>query len=234
MSDDQRRSGARPGPPRATALSRAVLAGALLLGGLPIGGVLMTAARGDADDARPAVSPAGSGAQWSTAGCAVPRSPQAGTPASLSAAMARIEDGGRTRFPEHYAGLEVDEPQARAIVYRVPSAAFDTFVREAAEDACVVVRDAAHSSAELDAWRDRITADLHRWSAEGVLISTVGARHDGAGVEVGTEDVVAARRALTAHYGAGVPLVFVEQGPVTTFRAPARPAGPPQAAQPGG
>jgi hypothetical protein len=235
MSDDHSRRGARPGLLRGTALSRAVLGGALLLGALPIGGVLVTAARGDADGATPAV-PAVPAVEWSTAGCAMPRSPQAGTPASLSAAMARIEEGGRTRFPGSYAGLEVDERQVRAIVYRVPSAAFDTFVRTSAEDSCVVVRDAAHSSADLGAWQARITADLDRWTTEGVRISTVGARHDGAGVEVGTEDVAGTRQALTAHYGDDAPLVFVEQGPVTTFRAPGpqeRP-GPRPAAQPGG
>jgi hypothetical protein len=255
MSDERSRGGARPGALRGTALSRAVLGAALLLGALPIGGPLMAAVRGDDDPvAGPGgVGPGGVGSdgvvpngvvaggvgpagEWSTAGCAMPRSSHGGTPASLSAAMQRIEQDGRARFPRHYAGLEVDERQVRAIVYRVPSAAFDTFVRTSAEDSCVVVRDAAHSRADLDEWQHRIVADLDRWTTEGVRISTVGARHDGAGVEIGTEDVAGARRALTAHYGAQAPLVFVEQGPVTPLQAAVgqTEAGPRPAAQPGG
>jgi hypothetical protein len=152
------------------------------------------------------------------------------TPAELGAAIARIEDGGRKTFSNNFAGLEVDQRQVRAIVYRVPSAAFDDFLRITAEDACIVVRDAAHSVGELSAWRDRITADLGRWTGLGIRISTVGARHDGAGVEIGTQDVARARAELPAYYGADAPLVFVEQGPVTPL--PAVEHG--QAAQPGG
>jgi hypothetical protein len=152
------------------------------------------------------------------------------TPATLEAAMARIEAGGRERFADSYAGLEVDQAGVRAIVYRVPSADFDDFVRLSAEDACVVVRDAAHALGELRAWQDRVVADLPRWSERGVRVSTVGARHDGAGVEIGTPDVELARRELPGHYGGEAPLIVVEQGPVTplpsTGRAPApRPGG---------
>jgi hypothetical protein len=169
----------------------------------------------------------------------MPRSPQVTsvggstvpvTPPPLADAMARIEQGGRTRFPRSWAGLEVDQHAVRAIVYRVPSEEFDTFVRTSAEDACVVVRDAAHSAAELSAWQDRVVADLGRWQTEGVRISTVGARHDGAGVEIGTQDFAPARQKLTAHYGAAAPLIFVEQGPVMPLASP----GHEPAAQPGG
>jgi hypothetical protein len=198
------------------------------------GVLLMTAACGD--DGLPVAPLTG---EWSTAGCALPRSPQFTsvgdvtvpvTPPALAAAMARIEEGGRTRFPRSWAGLEVDQHTVRAIVYRVPSEEFDTFVRTSAEDACVVVRDAAHSAAELGTWQDRVVADLGRWQTQGVRISTVGARHDGAGVEIGTQDFTRARQELTAHYGAEAPLVFVEQGPVTPLVSP----GHEPAAQPGG
>jgi hypothetical protein len=224
MSDD---------PSRATALLGKLLCGLLLPGVL-----LMTAACGDESRAASSARLPPTG-EWSTAGCAMPRSPQVTTmggstvpvtPPALEAAIARIEEGGRNRFPDSYAGLEVDQRQVRAIVYRVASAAFDDFVRITAEDACVVVRDAAHSSAELTAWQDRIAADLGRWGERGVRISSVGARHDGAGVEIGAQDVAAARRELPAYYGAAAPLVFVEQGPVTPMPAP----GQRQAAQPGG
>jgi hypothetical protein len=150
------------------------------------------------------------------------------TPAALDAAMARIERGGRADFADSYAGLEVDQAGVRAVVYRVPSAAFDEFVRRAAEDTCVVVRDAAHGLTELTEWHDRVVADLGVWQARGIRISTVGARHDGAGVEVGTPDVAGARSALTAHYGAPAPLIFLEQGPVTPLPRIGIPTTPPQ------
>jgi hypothetical protein len=70
------------------------------------------------------------------------------TPPELQAAMARIEQAGRTDHADSYAGLEVDQEQVRAIVYRVPSATFDDFIRLAAENTCVTVRDAAHAAAE--------------------------------------------------------------------------------------
>jgi hypothetical protein len=150
------------------------------------------------------------------------------TPPELDAAMARIERGGRAGHADSYAGLEVDQAGVRAIVYRVPSAAFDEFVRLAAEDACVVVRDAAHGLAELTAWHDRIVADLGAWQAGGIRISTVGARHDGTGVEVGTPDVAGTRSALVARYGAPAPLIFLEQGPVTPLPRTGVPTTPPQ------
>jgi hypothetical protein len=203
-----------------------------LLGPLLLGLLLVTAACGD-----PGVDPAGLTGGWSTAGCEFSREPQTvtvgnvtmpTTPPALDAAMARIERAGRADFADSYAGLEVDQAGVRAIVYRVPSAAFDEFVRQAAENTCVVVRDAAHGLSELTEWHDRLVADLGVWKERGIRISTVGARHDGAGVEVGTPDVRGTRDALAAHYGAPAPLIFLEQGPVTPLPRTGRPVTPPQ------
>jgi hypothetical protein len=227
MSDER----CRPEP-------RAAWPWALLHAGLLVGALFMMAGCGEPGGAEPPADGVPTG-EWSTAGCALPRTPTgttmgavtiASTPPALDAAMARIDGGGRARFARSYAGLEVDQRLGRAIVYRVPSAAFDDFVRTSAEDTCVVVRDAAHCLAELTRWHERITADLGGWADQGIRISTVGARHDGAGVEIGTQDVDLARRELPAHYGADAPLVFVEQGPVT----PLPRTGQPPAAQPGG
>jgi hypothetical protein len=230
MSDEWCRSEAQP--------ARSPRPWALLHVGLLLGALFMTAGCGDPGGAgRPGDGiPTG---EWSTAGCALPRTPTVttmgavtvpATPAALGAAIARIDGGGRARFARSYAGLEVDQQLVRAVVYRMPSAAFDDFVRTSAEDSCVVVRDAAHSLAELTRWHQRIASDLGTWADQGIRISTVGARHDGAGVEIGTQDVDLARRELPAHYGVDAPLVFVEQGPVT----PLPRTGQPPAAQPGG
>lgn len=171
---------------------------------------------------------------WRTAGCEFSRSPQHRmvggirmlvTPARLNAAMDRVERGGREHFPASFAGVEVDEIRVRAIVYRVPSAAFDDYVRYSAEDSCVVVRDAAHTRTELDTWHDRVVADLPYWTARGLRIVSVGSRNDGVGVEIGTRDFDRARRELPARYGPEAPLVFVEEGPIAP-PASGRPVAP--------
>jgi hypothetical protein len=137
------------------------------------------------------------------------------TPPELTAAMAAVDRAGRESFPDSYAGLEVDQEQVRAIVHRVPSDAFDDVLRQAAGATCFEVRDAPHSLRELTTWHDRVVADLDSWSAEGVDIVAVGARHDGAGVEVGVRDAARARDRLLARYGRTAPLIIVDQDPVS-------------------
>jgi len=187
----------------------------------------------------PEVPPVGLTGGWETAGCEFSRPPATltvggrrlpATPPSLDAAMGRIERRGRADYPDIYAGIEVDQQRARAVVYRVPSAEFDDFIRLAAEDTCVVVRDSLHGLRELTQWHDRIVADLNMWDKRGIRIVTVGARHDGFGVEIGTRDLKRARDELPIQYGAEAPLIFIEQGPVTPLAQP----GPAKAPQPGG
>ncbi|WP_305784949.1 hypothetical protein [Symbioplanes lichenis] len=160
---------------------------------------------------------------WSTPGCEFARTPATvtmgrhelpATPPDLEAVMARLDAGGRAEHAGSYAGLEVDQANVRAIVHRVPDAAFDDFVRQVAGETCVVVRDARHSLRELATWHDRLVGDLPGWTAHGVAISTVAARHDGAGVEVGAPDVERVRRELLERYGSAAPLIFVTEGPV--------------------
>jgi hypothetical protein len=206
--------------------------------GVVLAVVLVTAACGDPGEAGQSIEPGVTGG-WATAGCEFHREPltttfggvtMPATPPALDAAMARIDRGGRADHPDSYAGLEVDQQRVLAIVYRVPSAEFDDFVRVSAQDSCVLVRDAGHGLTELTAWHDRIVADLPMWADRGVRISTVGARHDGVGVEVGTEQVTRTRDELIALYGPQAPLVFVEEGPVTPLASPTVGKAP----QPGG
>ena len=187
--------------------------------------VLVTSACGEP----PRVPPVGLTGGWETAGCEFSRPPvtattgsgtMPATPPSLDAAMNRIDRGGRDDFPDSYAGLEVDQQRVRAVVYRVPSAEFDNFIRLTAENTCVVVRDSLHGLRELNQWHDRVVADLGLWSAKGIRIVTVGARHDGFGVEVGTRDVERARAELPLRYGEQAPLIIVEHGPVTPLAQP--------------
>ena len=209
-----------------------------LLGRLLLGAVLMTSACGE-----PEIPEKGLTGGWTTAGCEFARVPETvtvgkhtmpATPAPLAAAMTRIDEGGRAEHADSYAGLEVDQELVRAVVFRVPSAAFDDFLRLAAEDTCILVRDAAYSLAYLTAWNDKIVADLATWQERGIRISSVVARHDGVGVEIGTVDVAQARRALSHEYGRQAPLVFVEQGQVIPLTDPVAQPVIPAAPKPGG
>jgi hypothetical protein len=109
----------------------------------------------------------------------------------------------------------------------VPSAAFDDFVRKVADDACVVVRAAGHSTKELAVWHDRVLADLPYWTHRGVGIVSIGARHDGKGVEIGVRDVELARRELLARYGDKAPLIFMPADPVRPLPTPTSRIAPP-------
>ena len=205
---------------------------------LLLGTTFMAAACGEASQAaRP--EPTGLTGGWRTAGCEFHRDAltvtvngqtMPSTPPNLEAAMARIDTGGRDRYAVSYAGIELDQEHVRAVVYRVPSAAFDKYIRNNAEDTCIEVRDAPHALAELTALHDRVVADLSMWEERGIRISTVGPRHDGVGVEIGTEDVERARQQMPVVYGVQAPLIFVRQGPVM----PLLPSMEPPAALPGG
>lgn len=187
---------------------------------LTLGAVLMIGGCGDPDDeAITSGSPGG----WSTAGCELARQPESitvggltmpTTPAALDAAIARIDSGGREDFPASYAGVEVDQEHVRAYVYRVPSTGFDDFIRHAAGNTCIVVRNAPHSAADLTVWHDRVVADLSFWTSRGIRIVSIGARHDGTGVEVGTQDPDRARLELPARYGSRAPLLITDEAPV--------------------
>ncbi len=202
-----------------------------LLAGLLAGAALVTGACEE-----PEVPVIGLTGGWSTAGCEFPREPATvtvgrrvlpATPPELEAAMARIDSGGRADHATSYAGLEVDQENVRAVVYRVPSAAFDDFVRQAAENTCILVRDARHSLGELTTWHDHLVADLPAWGRQGVAVSTVTARHDGAGVEVGVPDPELARREMVLRYGDAAPLIFVREGPVVPLAGSGVPTVPP-------
>jgi hypothetical protein len=196
---------------------------------LALGAILVMGGCGEADHGPAAADQPGLTGGWSTAGCGVDRLVEQGampaTPAKLEAVMARIEEAGRGEFADSFAGLEVDQPRVRAIVYRVPSAGFDDFIRRSAEDVCVVVRDAAHSAVDLAYWHDRVLADLAYWTDKGIRIVSIGARHDGTAVQVGTRDVGRAKTELLSRYGDRAPLLFVEEAPVRPLRSPTRPAG---------
>jgi hypothetical protein len=207
------------------------------IGALLVAGALLMTSAGCGDPNEAFADPPGLTGGWSTAGCEFARVPTTvtvggqtmpATPVKLDSVITILEEAGRGEHADSYAGLEVDQEAVRAIVYRVPSAAFDKYIRQHAEDTCVVVRDAAHSANDLAIWHDRLLADLPFWTHRGIRIVTLNARHDGVGLEVGTRDMDRARLELPARYGARAPLVFVASGPVNPLTtAPRPPAAPP-------
>lgn len=216
-----------------------VLAGLLLVVGLIGGCADQRGGSGpggsgpDPADQAAGASAAPAAAEWQTEGCATPRSPAvthtAGVTLPLSderldALINKVQAAGEARFAAVFAGVEVVPEQVRMIVYRKPSAEFDAYLRAEAGGECVIVRDAAHNQAELVALVNRITADMAYWRARGIAINTVGPRHDGSAVEVGTQNVIAAQVELPKRYGTAVPIKVVDQGPIRPMVEPTGPA----------
>ena len=161
-------------------------------------------------------------AEWRTEGCGRHRVPERAesvtgamlvTPAGLADVLARVESVGRADFPGSFAGLEVDQREVLGIVYRVPSADFDAFLRAEGAEVCLEVRDARHDLRTLLMLQERIVADLAHWRAAGIEIGTVGCRHDGTGVEVGTRQVAAAEDQLPRRYGPEAPILVRDEAP---------------------
>jgi hypothetical protein len=160
--------------------------------------------------------------EWRTGGCGVRRAPEQVqsvtggllvTPADLAAVLARVESAGRADFPDSFAGLEVDQAEVLGIVYRVPSADFDAFLRAEGAAVCLVVRDARHDLRTLLTVQERIVADLGHWRDAGIEIGVVSCRHDGSGVEVSTRQVAEAEDQLPRRYGPEVPVFVRDEAP---------------------
>lgn len=137
------------------------------------------------------------------------------TSIDLDQALGLIQqDAESGRFADRYAGAEVVPEKGHAIVYRVPSAEFDAHVASIAGAECIYLRDARFSHQELQKLADRVSGDLKHWRGRGITINTVGTKHDGSGITVGTEQVEQASRELPKRYGVTVPIEIEQAGPV--------------------
>ena len=132
--------------------------------------------------------------------------------------VAAIEQLGRERFPDRYAGVELAE--GRVVVYRKPAPELDAAVRALPQEPGVEVRDAPYSATELQALQERVQGDVDYWERRGITVRTVGARHDGTAVEVGTAQVERAERELPGRYAGLPPIVVLPAGPVVPASAP--------------
>ncbi|MBB5868139.1 hypothetical protein F4553_001518 [Allocatelliglobosispora scoriae] len=138
-----------------------------------------------------------------------------GTTQNMSDLLEVLRVQGEGRFADSFAGLEVIPERNRGVVYRVPSAAFDTFIAQAAGRQCMEIRDAPHTNAELKALHQRIMDDSEYWQQHGVHINMSGPKHDGTAVTIGTDDPAAAEPKLRQRYGPDAPLSFEKAGGMT-------------------
>ncbi len=126
---------------------------------------------------------------------------------------ARVEELGRVRYADRYAGLE--RVGGMLVVHRKPSSDLDRAVRSLAAGTPVEFRNARYSRQELDALRQRVEGDLDGWRSRGVNISSVGTATDGTAVEIGTPDVEHVRQEFAQRYGADAPLRVERMGPIS-------------------
>ncbi|MER6945935.1 hypothetical protein ABT294_18070 [Nonomuraea sp. NPDC000554] len=158
----------------------------------------------------------GAGGTEPTPATGPPASPNSGKSpgqAELDRSATRIDEYLRTNFPDHYAGIVVDQPRSTIIVYRRRSAELDAALPAlAGGHVRVEPRDAPHSAMDLRKLADRVQADIEYWSTQGVTITSVAVRPDGTAVEVGTRELARARTNLPQRYGAA-PLDIIESNP---------------------
>ena len=129
-------------------------------------------------------------------------------------AIDKVKAAGEGQFADSYAGMRVDPQHGVTSIYRVPDAAFDAFIVQAAGRHCFRLYPALHSAEELKPWRERIEADLQSWPASVPVVS-VSTDQEGKGIRVGTEDIPATEAAFRAKYGADAPIFFVQETPGT-------------------
>lgn len=124
----------------------------------------------------------------------------------------RVEQWAHERFPDLYAGLATFD--TKLLVFRKPSAEFDTELGRLELSTPVELRDAPYSNRELEVLANRVVGDIGYWQTQGVEIMSVGARNDGTAVEVGTPQADKLGPLLPGRYGVTPPAVAESVGPV--------------------
>jgi hypothetical protein len=126
--------------------------------------------------------------------------PDRGGGSPLTRVVAHIDELARTKYPDVYTGLSVDEDHRTADVWRIPSAAFDDEVcGSAVRGVTVRLHEADVSGRTLDALSDRIADDMHRW--DGTFVMREVAADERGFVHVGVDDPGRAGPILKKAYG---------------------------------
>jgi hypothetical protein len=98
----------------------------------------------------------------------------------------------------------------------MPSRQFDAAFATRVGTGEVRMVDAPHSERKLTALIQQISADKEQWAAQAIPLNSLGARHDGTCVELGTTEVEKAKNWLTQRY-AGQPVCVELRGPAATW-----------------
>jgi hypothetical protein len=128
---------------------------------------------------------------------------------ALTAAANTVGPILESRFPDSYAGLELDHSRHLMRVYRKPDPRVDDTVRRSVPNVRVAFGDARFSLAQMRTLANRVWADKDYWRGQDIDIQTVGPSVDGSAVRVGTRRGPADQAALSTRYGAGT--VTVDQ-----------------------
>ncbi|WP_422752601.1 hypothetical protein [Micromonospora sp. WMMD708] len=128
---------------------------------------------------------------------------------ALMDAAARVDEVAPGRWPAAYAGVALDVPGGRLMIYRVPTAGMDAALRALAPAVRVDLVDATYPAASLEKGAAKVWADQAFWQQRGVTVHGVGTDF-GRCVTVGLANPRRDGAKVTAHYP-GVALC-VEQG----------------------
>ena len=140
------------------------------------------------------------------------------TDSSFYTQQGRLDDMARkvtqigTRYPQVYAGVELADDHSKIIVFRVPSAPFDSAVHAALPGDPVSIVDATHSARQLNTLLNRVVRDEDYWAGRGIPIFSLSPLVDGSCVQVTTTDPVKAKPFFRLRYGAA-PIQMIHGAP---------------------
>lgn len=120
--------------------------------------------------------------------------------ASVTATADVLEPVLRQRFPETYAGLELDHGKHTVIVWRLPDKALDDEVRALAPGAKIAFTEARVPIARKSTLAAQIMTDQAMWAGKGIEITTTGVGDASVRVEV-KRVTPQTKRTLAQYYG---------------------------------
>ncbi|MFI0796410.1 hypothetical protein ACH4OY_27545 [Micromonospora rubida] len=125
-------------------------------------------------------------------------------------AATTVQEAGEQRWPQVYAGVELDLEQNLLQVRRIPSdPAVDQAICALVSTVTVRFVDAVHSERQLAAWQARVHADRPYWQIRGIVLNGISTDM-GCCVVVAVDDPARHRATITARYP-GLP-IHVEHG----------------------
>ncbi|MFI1194249.1 hypothetical protein ACH4T9_13460 [Micromonospora sp. NPDC020750] len=119
--------------------------------------------------------------------------------AALTLAAMKVDVTAERRWPDSYAGVELDLPSDVLIVHRKPTPGLDGAIAALVPRVDVRYAYAAHSSRQINTWRDQIYSDRGYWRTRGVELHGVGPVF-GRCVAVEVDNPDRDRPAIVTHY----------------------------------